>query len=93
MRTDGTDEVIDPEDPATVGLALLLVGKTVEAATVDEVASLQIVFSDGIRLRCDAAKTHEAWQIVGGSPQYLVVSGEPGEVSVFDEKDPPLRFG
>jgi len=91
-RTDGTDEGIDPSDPPTVAPVLLLVGRTVGSASVGEDASLQIAFSDGFRLRCDAAETHEAWQVVGGSPQHLVVAVGPGDVAVFGESE-PRSFG
>jgi hypothetical protein len=46
------------------------------------------VVSNGLRLRRAAAATYEAWQVVGGSPQHLIVAVSPGDVSVFDETEP-----
>ena len=71
--------------------ALRLVGKTVEATATPDDASLHLTFSDHSRLRCDPHEQYEAWQVVGGLPQYLVVGSGPGNLLVFDDpKQYPL---
>ena len=49
-----------------------IVGNVVaEASTPD--GALLLSFSDGSVLRCEPDPNYEAWQVVGGWPQYLVV--------------------
>ena len=66
------------------------VGKVVaETSTTD--GTLLLRFADGGRLRCDPAPDYEAWQVVGGTPQYLVVCDSDGDLSVFDSSYVPTR--
>jgi hypothetical protein len=47
-------------------------------------------FADGRTLRCEPQPDYEAWQVVGGTPQYLVVClpGD-GELSIWDPSNIP----
>jgi Family of unknown function (DUF6188) len=58
-----------------------LVGRTVSDVDTDG-GVLQIRFTDGTTLRTDHAPDVEAWQVVGGSPQALVVCLPGGELAV-----------
>ena len=48
-------------------------------------------FADGSLLRCEADARYEAWQVVGGSPQYLVVCQPGGELTVWDSSHVPTE--
>jgi hypothetical protein len=85
---DGVAELVDPDDSSTLRPALLLVGKTIEHAAFEDDGSLTLGFSGDASLRCEPSKDFEAWQVVGGTPQHLIVCVEPGEVSVFGETEP-----
>jgi hypothetical protein len=41
-------------------------------------------------LRCDPSEDCEAWQVVGGKPEYFVVCLPGGEVAVWDERTPSI---
>lgn len=43
-----------------------------------------MTFTDGTTLRSDPAPDVEAWQVVGGSPQALVVCLPGGELAVLE---------
>jgi hypothetical protein len=47
-----------------------------------EGGALQITFTDGAALRSDPDPNVEAWQVVGGTPQSLVVCLPGGELAV-----------
>jgi hypothetical protein len=64
--------------PSELGETLALVGARVDAAAVRD-AALEIMFSDGRRLRCEPSTEYEAWQVVGGEPG-LIYSTSDGEV-------------
>jgi Family of unknown function (DUF6188) len=72
----------------TVAPALLLVGRTIANAVTEANGSLELTFSNGASVRCEPAETHEAWEVVGGSPHYLVVCVKGGGVAVFGETHP-----
>lgn len=74
---------IDPEDPTTVGPVLWVVGKEIQGVNA-EGGALSLVFSDGSRVRCEPQEDYEAWQVVGGSPQHLVVCMPGGELAVWE---------
>jgi hypothetical protein len=78
----GSHEV-DPENPATLGPVLRTVGKQIQAVGT-EGGALTLSFSDGSHLRCDPHEDYEAWQVVGGSPQHLVVCTPGGELAVWE---------
>jgi Family of unknown function (DUF6188) len=48
---------------------------------------LALKFDDGFALRCPPDPNYEAWQVVGGDPQYLVVCLPGGELAVWDKSD------
>jgi hypothetical protein len=58
-----------------------LVGRTVGGVSTDG-GVLRITFTDGTTLRSDPDPDVEAWQVVGGSPQGLVVCPPGGELAV-----------
>lgn len=74
---------IDTDVPETVAPALRLTGATVVAtATADGV--LLLVFSDTSSLRCYPDERYEAWQVVGGCPQWFVVCTPGGALAMWD---------
>jgi hypothetical protein len=77
------------DHPAKLGPMLQVVGQTVTQATTES-ATLSLTFSDGSTIRCPPHPDYEAWEVVGGSPQSLVVClpGD-GDLAVFDERTPP----
>ena len=92
FAADGEEpHLIDPARPASVGPALSLVEKTVAQAIAQEDGTLDLQFVGGGHLSCPPQENVEAWQVVGGSPEYLVVCVRPGHVSVFDSE--PRDFG
>lgn len=62
-----------------------LVGQTV-ASTSTSSGVLTLEFTDGTTLRCEPRPDVEAWQVVGGDPEYLVVCMPGGEVAVWDAR-------
>jgi hypothetical protein len=87
-QKDGVEHEVDEKDPRSLGPALALVGKAVETTATPDDASLELTFSDGSRLHCASQARFEAWQVVGGSPQYLVVSVGSGDLHVYDDPKP-----
>jgi hypothetical protein len=68
-----------------------LVGRTVASvSTTDGV--LVLTFQGGPALRCDPSEEFEAWQVVGGKPEFLVVCCPGGEIAVWDERTPTLSL-
>lgn len=65
-----------------------LTGRTVASATTDG-GALTLHFTDGATLRCAPDQNYEAWQVVGGSPQHLVVCMPGGELAVWDKRHVP----
>jgi hypothetical protein len=84
----GSRHEIVPSEPESVGPVLAIHGCTVHAVDVDSSAALDVTFSDGSAIRCEPHERHEAWQVVGGSPQYLVVSVGPDDLAVWDKRTP-----
>jgi hypothetical protein len=82
----GDCECVDADGTA---VALVdLVQRTVgSASTTNGVLALR--FTDGVVLRCPPDPQYEAWQVVGGSPQYLVVCLPGGELGVWDKRHVP----
>lgn len=83
-RGDVVQAILDR--PETLGNALAIVGTEVRRAEATGEGALHVSFSDGSRIDCDAHPQFEAWQVVGGSPQYLVVSIGGGELAAWDDK-------
>jgi hypothetical protein len=88
----GEKHCIDTDDPASVGAALSIVGQRVVKAGSDDLAALDVRLSDGSVLRCEPDEQFEAWQVVGGSPEHLVVCVGPGELAVWDSRTPAVRL-
>jgi hypothetical protein len=79
----GAAHDITPEDPSTVGPVLASVGQPLATVSTSG-GTLELRFSIGGYLRCEWAEEYEAWQVVGGSPQHLVVCLRGGELAVWD---------
>jgi hypothetical protein len=79
----GPAELVDG-DAAAIPLTAL-VGQTVSAASAPS-GSLSLTFTDGSQLRCDPDPEYEAWQIVGGDPQTLIVCEPGGELAIWDKR-------
>jgi Family of unknown function (DUF6188) len=60
------------EDGSGVTRLLASMVDSVVSDTSTEGGTLVLSFSDGSLLRCEPDERYEAWQVVGGSPQYLV---------------------
>ena len=60
-----------------------MVGNVVSDASATD-GTLLLSFTDGSLLRCEPDAHYEAWEVVGGSPQYLVVCQPGGELAVGD---------
>jgi Family of unknown function (DUF6188) len=92
--TDGSGEIhqIRLDEPSTLASVLSIAGQTVVAVSTDD-AVLDLSFADGSSLRCDPHPEYEAWQVVGGSPQRLVVCVEPGELAVWDDSSEANAIG
>jgi hypothetical protein len=58
-----------------------------DTSTTD--GALLLSFTDGSLLRCEPDSNYEAWQVVGGWPQYLVVCQPGGELAVWDSSHIP----
>jgi hypothetical protein len=71
----------DVEQPETIGPALKLVGRSVTSASAKD-AVLDLTFDDGSELRCPPARDYEAWQVVGGDANSLVIALPGGGLSV-----------
>lgn len=65
-----------------------IVGNVVADASTPE-GALLLSFTDGSLLRCEPDPNYEAWQVVGGRPQYLVVCLPGGELAVWDSSHIP----
>jgi Family of unknown function (DUF6188) len=66
-----------------------LVGRTVASASATD-GILSLTFADGATLRCEPSAEYEAWQVVGGSPENLVVCMPGGELAVWDDRTPSI---
>jgi hypothetical protein len=83
----GETRVFDPSEDALSAL----VGSVVSETSTDG-GALRLTFADGSALSCAPIATYEAWQVVGGSPQYLVVGSPVGEeLLVGDTSSPAMR--
>jgi hypothetical protein len=83
VDASGAAHDITPEDPSTVGPVLASVGQLLATVSTSG-GTLEFRFSIGGYLRCESAEEYEAWQVVGGSPQHLVVCLPGGELAVWD---------
>jgi Family of unknown function (DUF6188) len=87
---------VDASAPEAVGgdgisLPLVaLVGRTVSAASADD-GTLRLAFDDGSLLRCRPDPKYEAWEVVGGDPQALVICLPGGELAIWDKRDRVTR--
>src|SRR5439155_8765495 len=75
-------------DGAIRPLSEMVGGVVSESST--EGGTLRLSFTDGRKLRCPPHPEYEAWQVVGGTPQQLVVCMPgSGELAVWDTSDVP----
>jgi hypothetical protein len=80
----GNAEVIDSQGgPITLDG---LIGRVVQSASVDPDGTLCLAFNGGASLRCEPDPQYEAWQVVGGDPQTLVVCMPGGELAIWDSR-------
>jgi hypothetical protein len=77
------------EDGSGVTRVLTGMASGVVSDTSAEGGTLVLSFTDGSVLRCAPDPRHEAWEVVGGSPQHLVVCQPGGEVAVWDSSHVP----
>lgn len=82
----GRSHSIDPSERDRLGPALAIHGKQVERVSTED-ARLFISFSDGSAIDVSPHPSYEAWQVVGGSPQTLVVCLGPGDLAVWADAD------
>jgi hypothetical protein len=86
----GPTEGAVPEKSAGLARLVAAVGEEVVRAGVAPEGTLSIEFSDGSEFECPPHPDFEAWQVVGGSPQYLVVCMPGGgEPAVWDSTHSP----
>ena len=83
---EGVAHAIDPWERVQLGPALAMQGQHVRAVSTDD-AFLRIAFEGASALEVRPHPKYEAWQVVGGSPQTLVVCVGPGELAVWEERD------
>jgi Family of unknown function (DUF6188) len=79
------------EDGSGVTRLLASMVDSVVSDTSTEGGTLVLSLSDGSLLRCEPDERYEAWQVVGGSPQYLVVCEPGGELAVWDSSYVPTE--
>lgn len=77
------------EDESGVTRVLTGMVSTVISDASTEHGTLVLSFTDGSLLRCAPDARYEAWEVVGGSPQHLVVCQPGGEVAVWDSSHVP----
>jgi hypothetical protein len=77
------------EDRGRVTRVLTGTASCVVSDTSTEHGTLVLSFTDGSLLRCGPDPRYEAWTVVGGSPQHLVVCEPGGEVAVWDSSHVP----
>ena len=65
-----------------------MVGAIVSNTSTED-GTLLLAFADGRRLRCEPHPRYEAWEVVGGTPQYPVVCSPGGELAVWDSTHVP----
>jgi hypothetical protein len=65
-----------------------MVGATVADTSTDG-GVLVLSFDDGSALRCEPHLSYEAWQVVGGTPQSLVVAMPGGDLAIVDSSHVP----
>ena len=89
VDSDGTwDSAVDWT--GAVGHLASAVGQEVVAAEIAVSGALDIGFEEVSSFRCNPHPDYEAWQVVGGSPQTLVVCVPGGgEPTVFDSSHVP----
>ena len=73
----GRTHFVDATDSSSVAPVLAVAGRKVVGADTSG-AVLQVEFDDGSTVRCEPHEGYEAWQVVGGSPQWLVIAGSDG---------------
>jgi hypothetical protein len=79
------------EDGNGVARVLVSMVRSVVSDTSTEGGTLLLSFADGSLLRCEPDPRYEAWQVAGGSPQYLVVCKPGGELAVWDSSQVPTK--
>jgi hypothetical protein len=77
------------EDVHGKSRALSSMTGSVCAATSTDNGTLSLSFADGSRLRCEPHPLYEAWEVAGGTPQYLVVCTPGGGLAVWDSSHIP----
>jgi hypothetical protein len=65
-----------------------MTASVVSAASTED-GTLVLSFGDGGVLRCYPDPNYEAWQVVGGTPQHLIVCTPGGELAIWDSSHIP----
>jgi hypothetical protein len=91
LDAEGKRHEVVGEDVWTFGPVLDIVGKEVKSVATAE-GTLVLNFTDGGSLRCPPDDRYEAWEVVGGSPEHLVVCMPGGELAVWDDQSPRWRL-
>lgn len=76
---------------ASYGAVVEIVGKHVQEARVDD-STLVLEFEDGSSLSCPPDDHFESWEVIGGSPQSLVVCTPGGGIAVVDDRRPSWTY-
>jgi Family of unknown function (DUF6188) len=79
------------EDRSGVALVPASMVSSVVSDTSTDDGTLMLSFANGSLLRCEPDARYEAWQVVGGSPQSLVVCQPGGELAVWDSSHVPTE--
>ncbi len=88
LYADVSPSVCVDNDGAPLAVADLVGRAVASASTVG--GTLMLTFTDGATLRCAPSEDYEAWQVVGGSPENLVVCMPGGELAAWNERTPSI---
>lgn len=83
----GEVKQLSAERPEALAPALLLFGKEVRSCHAAKRGSLDIAFTDGVRLRVEPDESFEAWEM-SGVDGLRMVSGPGGALSVWQPSSP-----
>jgi hypothetical protein len=87
LYADVGSPVFADRDGKTLRMADLM-GRTVASGSASSNGVLLLTFTDGATLRCSPNPEYEAWQVVGGKPESLVVCLPGGELAIWDDTPP-----
>jgi hypothetical protein len=82
LYADVGASIYEDREGRTVALSAIVGKVVVDTSTAG--GTLVLSFADGSRLRSEPDANYEAWHVVGGTPQQLVVCMPGGELAVWD---------